>query len=668
MSIEDHELFSAEHYLKKELYDRMKSDNEIFEFLQQGSLDGIWYWDLENQDQEWMSPRFWETLGFDPSEKNHSPKEWQALIFEEDLALVLENFHKHYEDPHHAYDQIVRYRHKLGNTLWIRCRGLIIRNHEGKPLRMLGAHTDITSQILVMEKLKDSELKFRTLAENSVDYILTVNRQLEITYLNKSIFNIERESYYGKSILSLVAEIDYQSAITSINSVFKSGEIIKFETICRANSNNPICYEVTASPVLDHGVIKEVLLLVVDISERKRVASEIILEKEKAEEANRAKSRFLANMSHEIRTPLNGIMGSLQLLRLEDNLNDEQSSLLDIAQSSSEKLIKVINDILDYSKIEAGKVTLEKVSFNLKTILNDVKNLFIASIKQKDLNFQIHIHENVPPCLVGDPFRLHQIISNIVGNAVKFTPSGHIKLSAHIESQKEDALLLCITVEDTGIGISPEALNSIFESFNQVDTSTTRQFGGTGLGLAITKSLVEQMGGSIKVSSEIAIGTVFNVICAIESNHEEIKQDCSETFILEHLDQEKIQILIVEDDPISQILMEKLSHKKGWDTTIAHNGQMAVELVQKQHFDAIVMDIQMPILDGYSATLEIRKMEALENLHTPIIAMTAFALKGAKGKCEACGMDDFLTKPVNAEDFYERMEHLIYNKGLKMEF
>lgn len=780
MSIEDHELWDNSHYLKNELYTRIKSDTLIFDFFQTGSLDGVWYWDLEKPEHEWMSPRFWETLGFDPKEKPHSPNAWKDLIFQEDLPMVIENFQKHCEDPKHPYDQIVRYRHKSGSTVWIRCRGLAIRDKTGKPIRMLGAHTDIslqmetrnklltvfegnhdaislvnytteghfiyemandsfcqilglssdqitgktpvelfgshfgklmelnyyraicdqkvmnieenfevndktfhfettltplvsagavqqlivskkdvTNQTLAMQELRDSELKFRTLAENSVDYIFTINHHLEITYLNKDVAGKRRQSLYGANILIFIEKQYHANVISSIDTVFKTGKVVKYETSHNRPEHPPIWYETTASPILDQGMIKEVLLLTIDITERKRVAAEIIQEKERAEEANRAKSRFLANMSHEIRTPLNGIMGTLQLMRLEGNLTDEQSTLIDIAKSSSETLIKVINDILDYSKIEAGKVALEKVNFNLKGILSDVKNLFLSIIRQKNISFETYISDQVPTCLEGDPFRMHQIISNLVGNSVKFTADGHIKLSVQVLEQHAEQIKLSISVEDTGIGISPSAIQGIFESFSQVDTSTTRQYGGTGLGLAITKSLVEQMGGTIGVDSEVGKGSTFTLTCLLGckcTDHEILHAHFEEP---QENEVKPIHILIVEDDPISQILMEKLSAKKGWGTTIASNGQLALELSQLHKYDAIVMDIQMPILDGYATTQEIRKIEALSHSHTPIIAMTAFALKDDQEKCMASGMDDFLTKPVRAEDFYERIEHFI---------
>ena len=391
--------------------------------------------------------------------------------------------------------------------------------------------------------------------------------------------------------------------------------------------------------------------------ERKKAEAEIIKAKEEAEAANAAQSQFLANMSHEIRTPMNGVMGMLQLMQMTE-LTEEQKEYIRVSQTSSDALLVVINDILDYSKIGAGKMELEKTAFNLGTVINDAVSLFKLSAQKKGLIIEVSIERDVPDNLIGDPFRLRQILSNLMGNAVKFTNEGQIDISIRkIEERSNRKIKLEFVVKDTGIGIPPDKTDVLFKSFSQVDNSNTRKYGGTGLGLTISKSLVELMAGEIWVESREGEGSSFYFTCILEmAGVEKGPTEPSEEKQVEYQKENELRLLLTEDDAVSRMVVEQFARRKGWKVTLAENGKEAVDMFQRMSFDAILMDVQMPVIDGYSATGIIRQKETLINRRTPIIGMTAYALKGDKGKCLEAGMDDYISKPVNIDEFYATVE------------
>ncbi|MBW2467360.1 MAG: response regulator, partial [Deltaproteobacteria bacterium] len=504
-------------------------------FLQDGSLDGLWYWDLENLENEWMNPRFWTLLGYDPQEKKHLASEWQDLIYSEDLQVALDNFHKHCSNPNHPYDQVVRYRHKNGSTVWIRCRGIVIRDETGKPIRMLGAHTDLTP-------LKQAE-------------------------------------------------------------------------------------------------------------------EELQMAKDAAESATLAKSEFLANMSHEIRTPMNAIIGMTHLTQ-QTELTAKQRDYLNKIHSSANMLLRVINDILDFSKIEAGKLKMEVVDFSLKNVMDNLASMIAVKAQEKGLKILFPIADDVPLFLVGDPLRLSQVLINLTTNAIKFTESGEVVVSVDCEKITPDWVFLRFCVTDTGIGLTEDQQTRLFKAFDQADTSTTRQYGGTGLGLSISKKLVEMMGGEISVESKPGQGSTFTITIGFGlSQKEKIKDEVPVkplSAAIEEKDKlQGLRILLVEDNKINQLVAQELLKVVGIVVEIANNGREAVDKVRTDTFDGVLMDIQMPEMDGFEATIAIRNMADKKNL--PIIAMTAHAMVGDREKSIAAGMNDHITKPIEPDELYSAL-------------
>lgn len=377
--------------------------------------------------------------------------------------------------------------------------------------------------------------------------------------------------------------------------------------------------------------------------------------KDKAEQSNRAKSIFLANMSQEIRTPMNGIVGMTDILALT-KLTEEQKEYLEIIKYSSSTLLAILNDIMDFARIEAGNFKLDKTDFNLKDLFNQTWKSLEPNAKKKKLELNIKIDGKGNYEVCGDPLRMKQVMVNLLSNAIKYTDSGKIDLSLQPEKSTDSKEVYKLIVKDTGIGISKERLKNIFDSYSVSNKSEQVTLKGRGLGLTIVKSIIDHMGGKVSVESSQEVGTEFTCILPFDAVSEKKTKTKGTTVTTEKQVRSTLSILVAEDNFVNQRLVKELLRRQGYKVDIVDNGLKLFEAMEKSKYDVILMDVQMPVMDGLEATSIIREIERETGGHIPIIGITAYSMKADRDKCIEAGMDDYLAKPFSKEEFYKKIE------------
>lgn len=618
--------------------------------------DNVWEHDMRT-GETYFSNTSSEISGYLSGNPTENADIWWDQTHPEDRKLLVTNdiLYRSGKIDHHSIEY--RIIGKDGNERWVLDRGVVIeKTTDGKPLKIVGTHTNITERKKTEQLLKLNEEKYRSIIANMNLGLLEVDNEEIVQYANQSFCNMsgfDTDELIGKKASLLFTRGENSEMVETKNELRKKGVSDVYEIAMKNKRGELRWWLISGAPRYDDkGNLVGSIGIHLDITEQKELELELLEAREAAEQSARTKELFLANMSHEIRTPMNAILGMSKQLT-KTTLNSTQHFYLDTINKAADHLLVVINDILDISKVEAGKLTLENIGFKPYEVVKHCMTVMSHRAEEKGLRLIKEGAAETCPVFIGDPHRLTQVLLNLISNAVKFTDKGYVMIGCKLLPENNGRQTLVISVTDTGIGMDESFQKTLFQKFTQEEKTTARKYGGTGLGMSISKQLVELMGGSIEVKSKKGVGTTISmsVPFTLGTLADIPKEERSEvnTAVLKNK-----RVLLVEDNEMNRLVATTVLQPTGIIVTEAENGEEAVMLLQKEHFDLVLMDVQMPVMDGLEATAVIREHI---NKEIPIIALTANAIKGESERCKNAGMDDFLSKPFEEEDLMQILSH-----------
>ncbi len=583
---------------------------------------------------------------------------WAPIVPDEYMDKTLFHFGQACKGHPQSYD--LKIRHKDGYELEINTINIPIIV-DGEVVGVYGLSEDITERKRHLEQIEKLGYQYTLILNAVSEGILGVDVDGASVFMNPaaaSMLGLSHPDIGGRSYLDMIEQTradgtPYRSEHSPIHQAIRGGQpYLSQETVLWRRDGSSFLAECSVTPILDRGEHKGSVIVFRDITGEK----EIIRAKESAEEADRAKSEFLAIMSHELRTPMNGIMGMADLLASTE-LDEEQSGYAQTIIESGDALLRILNEVLDFSKIEAGKMELELEPFHIRETVADVADLFRGSARAKGISLELDFPDELPYSVIGDSGRIRQVLANLIGNAVKFTDAGFVKVSASLQVSDQASCLVEFSVKDTGIGIALDKQSLLFQSFSQLHPAINRKYGGTGLGLAICRKLVELMSGSIGVESVEGEGSVFSFVLRFAlpqaEDHELLQPERSGAAHAEPLlaanSYPGIKALVVDDNSVNRSLLKTILAKMGCLPDTAGNGAEALSILERKRYDIVFMDLQMPVMDGLEAASAIRRRLPLGR-QPAIAAVTAFAQESDKKICADAGMDDFISKPVFAAE------------------
>lgn len=623
----------------RDITERKKFEESFIE-AQRIALLGSWEWDIQS-DKISFSDQIYEIFSLD--KKEGIQKDFLYLLHPEDqerFALV-----RNQALQGTPFSAEFRHITPEGGEKHVHIRAHVNFDDKGRPIKMYGTTQDITERKLAQLTLEETIERYTSLKKYNHDAIISLNLDGNIINTNKMaerLTGFRAEEISGTNISKFIGE-------HYLNLILKEGanHTLVERDINHITHRDGHTTEVltTIAPIIINKTTRGYYIIAKDITEQKN----LLIAKETAERTNKAKSEFLAIMSHEIRTPMNGVIGMTDLLLETTDLDQEQREYVQMISKSGNTLLAIINDILDFSKIESGRAAVISESFSLANLVSETLDVFRLRAREKNLDTEVFIHPNVPDILNGDPTRLKQVLMNLIGNAVKFTERGSVKIAVETLEQGFGNVHVRFTVTDTGIGIPKDKLKYLFEPFAQLDNFMTRKSEGTGLGLAISKKIVEMMGGEIQALETDGPGATFIFTAYFQQENLSLSDETVDHGENKEKKAKPISILIAEDNKVNQMVLSRMLAKLGHSPVIVENGKEVMDKLRSERYDLVFMDVQMPVMNGLDTTREIRS-RMLPERWPYIVAVTANALRGDQEVCLEAGMDDYISKPVKLED------------------